>query len=127
MSNEKLRQVYAQAASALTLQPNSGISDEQLEALVDEIAGLNWVCLVPAKWIELYEKLPDCKLIGSSHEPPLPLILGAWSETSDTEKKKRFLVHLKWARDKSALDAVLNYLKALGDDAWLRTGENHEN
>ena len=100
------------------------MNDQQIEALIDEIAGPYWVCPVPMKWNDLYEKLPDTKRVGAAYEPPIPLILQAWSHTSDSEKKERFMVHLKWARDKSALDVVLNYLKALGDDAWLRTGEN---
>ena len=97
------------------------MNDQQIEALIDEIAGPDWVCPT-SKWADLYNKLPDTKRVGAGYEPPIPLILQAWAHTSDSEKKERFMVHLRWARDKSVLDDILEYLKEFDESEWLRMG-----
>ena len=97
--------------------------DKNLETIINEIAGPNWVCPKPPDWNELYDMLPDRKRVGAGSEPPVPLILSAWWHTSDTEKKQRFLIHLRWARDKSVLDKILSYLKELDKGDWIRMGE----
>ncbi len=94
------------------------LNDQQIEALIDEIAGPDWVCPMPMKWNDLYEKLPDTE----RKQVPIPLILTGWWCTGSSEKKERFMVHLRWARDKSVLDDILEYLKELDETEWLRMG-----
>jgi hypothetical protein len=52
----------------------------------------------PQKWNELWELLPDRRRQGAGWEPPLPLILAAWHDSSDAEKRERLRLHLRWAR-----------------------------
>ena len=99
------------------------MSDQHLEDIINEIAGPNWVCPKPPNWNEMYKMLPDIKRVGSGYEPPLPLILQAWGHTSDIEKKHRFLVHLEWAREKSVLDEIIQYLNTVEKSDWIRMGE----
>ncbi len=94
------------------------MNDQQIEALIDEIAGPDWVCPMPMKWNDLYEKLPDTE----RKQVPIPLVLTGWWYTGSDEKKERFMVHLRWARDKSVLDDILEYLKKLDETEWLRGG-----
>jgi hypothetical protein len=89
---------------------------------VDEvlaIATLNGrVCPQPQQWNALWELLPGRKRSGSGWEPPLPLILAAWWETSDQAKRERLASHIQYAAENGALDAVAKYLSSLTDEQW---------
>ena len=102
------------------------MNDQQIEALIDEIAGPGWVCPMPMKWNDLYNKLNFINNYVLSYpetkQVPIPLILTGWWCTGSSEKKERFMVHLRWARDKSVLDDILEYLKKLDETEWLRGG-----
>lgn len=52
------------------------------------------------------------------HEPPPPLILAAWRNTSDEEKHERFLTHLRWAEQHGALDLITEHLASLHAEEW---------
>jgi len=41
--------------------------------------------------------------VGVGWEPSLPLILAAWWEASDKDKRTRVHSHLRWASDHGAL------------------------
>lgn len=91
---------------------------EQLEQLLSLARAERRVCPMPQKWNELWELLPERKRAGGGWEPPLPLILGAWWHSSDSEKQKRFLSHICWAADHGALSAVAAFLNSLGPEHW---------
>jgi hypothetical protein len=76
------------------------------------------VCPLPAHWNELWEMLPNRKRIGAGWEPPLPLILAVWNETSDSEKRERFFYHIKYADQHGALLHVADYLHSLQVCDW---------
>jgi len=76
------------------------------------------VCPLPTHWNELWEMLPDRKRIGVGWEPPLPLILAAWHETSDPEKRERFFYHIKYADQHGALLRVADFLHSLQMHDW---------
>jgi hypothetical protein len=76
------------------------------------------VCPQPTLWNRLWELLPDRRRVGGSWEPPPPLILGAWSETSDSAKRDRFQFHLDWAYEHGAIDAVANLLSSMKPEDW---------
>ena len=92
------------------------MSVHNLEAMIDNIAGSGWVCLQPMRWNELYELLPQKTRVGVGWEPPAPLILGAWWDTTHTAKKQRFLEHLEWAHSHGAIDCVMAFLKTFGQE-----------
>jgi hypothetical protein len=92
--------------------------DKQLEQLLSSAQEGKRVCPVPQKWNELWELLPQRRQFGAGWEPPLPLILGAWWHTSDTEKQSRFLSHIRWAADHGALNAVSAFINSLEPEHW---------
>ena len=81
------------------------------------------VCPMPQRWNELWEMLPDRKRIGNGWHPSLPLILAAWWETSDTEKRERFITHLRYASEHGVLDQVSSFLSALTFEQWHHEGD----
>lgn len=81
------------------------------------------VCPQPQKWNELWEMLPDKKRKGLGWEPPTPLILAAWWETTDAQKRERLEQHIKYAAEKGALEKVEAYLRALSLTDWVHEGE----
>jgi len=83
----------------------------------------NRVCPLPDYWMKLYEMLPGKKRKGSGWEPSLPLILGAWWETSSIEKIIRLSEHIEWAEKLNVLDKVSNFLYSLSEDQWFHIGD----
>ena len=81
------------------------------------------VCPQPQQWNKLWEMLPDRKRKGAGWIPPLPLILAAWWETSDQQKRERLECHIQYASDKEKLEQVRHFLENLLKDEWLYEGE----
>lgn len=105
--------------SRLPEKDNMITLDERLIALLEYVRADNRVCPNPPEWHKLWELLPDKKLLDSGWDPPLPLILGAWSlpaflKTSLLEK------HIRYAAEHSALEEVDLYLRGLSDEQWFR-------
>jgi hypothetical protein len=76
------------------------------------------VCPQPMLWNRLWELLPDRRRVGEGWEPPLPLILAAWWEPSDNEKRSRFHSHLRWASEYGAIKPVANLISNMNPDDW---------
>lgn len=91
-----------------------------VEEVLNSVASSGRVCPQPQQWDYLWQLLPGRKHSGTTWDPPPPLILGAWWESSDAAKRERFVHHLKYARDHGALEAVASYLVGLRDDQWHR-------
>lgn len=89
---------------------------------VDEVLAIatqqGRVCPQPPQWSALWEMLPGRKRSGSGWQPPAPLILAAWWEASDQEKRERLASHIRYAAENGALDAVAKYLSSLTDEQW---------
>lgn len=81
------------------------------------------VCPQPQKWNQLYELLPGRVRSESGWNPPLPLVLGAWWETSDKEKAARLEAHLMWAHERGALEDSHAFLHSLSERDWHHAGE----
>ena len=96
---------------------------ETLGSIWEYCTSNNRVCPMPMKWNDLYQMLHDTKQIGAGYEPSIPLILGAWGNTSDNEKQERLKIHIKWAKDHDQLDEIGNYLRALKEEDWAHFGE----
>jgi hypothetical protein len=62
--------------------------------------------------------LPEKRRKGIGFEPALPLILAAWWEASDSEKKERLKVHIQWANGHGALAEVDKFLQSLPEGDW---------
>ncbi len=76
------------------------------------------ICPQPLRWNELWGLLPGRHRVGNGWEPPLPLILAAWNQTSDEEKSLRFLLHLQWAEKHEALISAISFLESLSPADW---------
>jgi hypothetical protein len=96
------------------------MSIEELSALCTENGR---ICPQPQRWNELYKLLPNTNQVGAGWAPPLPLIQGGWWHSSDSEKQQRLAVHIRWAAEHGALDAVAAYLASLKEDDWYHTAE----
>lgn len=90
----------------------------KLEALLAYVQEDGRVCPQPPQWKKLWEMLPGKKRDGSGWHPPLPLILGAWWDTSHLEKMLRLREHIEYAASHGALDNVDDYLRRLLADQW---------
>lgn len=89
-----------------------------------EFCALNQrVCLMPMRWNDLYKMLPATRRVGVGYEPAAPLILAAWWEASDEQKKGRFETHIRWAHRHSALDTIADFLRSLPENEWHHAGE----
>jgi hypothetical protein len=62
--------------------------------------------------------LPETRRKGIGFEPAAPLILAAWWEASDNEKKERLGLHIRWANDHGALAAIDKFLRSLPESEW---------
>jgi hypothetical protein len=94
-----------------------------LEQLIAYCRENGRVCPVPQQWNRLYEMLPDKTARGAGWNPPAPLILAAWWETSDDEKQVRLELHLRWAAEDHALDRVEAFIRSLTESEWYHRGD----
>jgi len=78
----------------------------------------DYVCPLPNYWQALWELLPNRHRNGSGWIPSAPLILAAWWNTSNMEKRERLVLHLNWAKEHGVLAQVEQYLNNLKPDQW---------
>ena len=84
----------------------------------------NRVVPQPQKWNELYGRLKNTRRKpGGGFDPPLPLILAAWWESSDFDKRNRLRDHLRWAIEQNQVDEILIFLQSLKESDWVHEGE----
>jgi hypothetical protein len=98
-----------------------GVRVEDLEDLISYCEEGGWVCPMSQRWNELWKMLPDRRRSGSGWVPPL--ILAAWDEPSDNEKRPQLREHLAWASEKGVLEEVGAFPRGLAEDAWHHEGE----
>lgn len=80
--------------------------------------------IIPTDWNQLWQMLLDKKQKPSGGwEPPLPLILVTWDNTTPTEKQSRFKEHVQWAADHQQINEIGSYLRSLSEDQWYHKGE----
>jgi len=89
-----------------------------IEELMAEASKDGRVCPQPIIWNRLWALLPDRRRIGTRWEPPPPLILAAWWETSDGDKRDRFHSHLRWASEHGAIEPIANLLSNMKPEDW---------
>jgi len=69
-------------------------------------------------WNRLWELLPNRRRLGLGWEPPLPLILAAWWESSDSDKRNRFHFHLRWTSDHGSTEPVADRRADMKAEDW---------
>ena len=102
---------------------NPRMTDMRLAALVAYVQADRRVCPMPALWNQLWEMLPERRRVGAAWEPPLPLILGAWSIASPREKRQRLVEHIEYSAQHGALEEVDRFLRELASEDWLYEAE----
>jgi hypothetical protein len=81
------------------------------------------VCPKPSSWARLFELLPNKRSDAYGSIPAAPLLLSAWSESSDVQKVLRLREHLEWADRHAGLPAVHAFLLKLPESEWHHVGE----
>jgi hypothetical protein len=94
-----------------------------LEELIDYCKDKERICPQPQLWNEMWNKLKDKKQIGAGWNPPLPLILAAWYDSSPNSKQFRLIQHLTWADSHGQLKEIANFLTSLNEDQWFHIND----
>lgn len=82
-----------------------------------EITKNNRVCPNPNLWNDLHILATASDFNG--HTPPsLPLILGAWWDTSDSDKSKRLKELIDWCYVASVSDIAWTFIQSLDESEW---------
>ncbi len=76
------------------------------------------VCPLPAGWNALWESLRVGHRDEERAKAPPPLILAAWFESSDLQKRDRFEEHFRWAEKSGTLEKAADFLRSLSDADW---------
>lgn len=92
----------------------------RLQELIDYSVSNNRVCPMPDKWHRLWKLLVKD---GDKSILSLPLILGAWYETSDEEKRIRLHEHLLYSEKVGMLDEAELFLHQLNETHWYHSGD----
>ena len=100
------------------------IEASKFESLWDYCTSNNRLVPMPQQWNELYKMLRNTHQKPSGGwEPPLPLILAAWQQSTPAEKQLRFKGHLKWADEQNQLELIEAFLSSLPETNWCHFGE----
>ena len=92
--------------------------DAKLESLLTYCQQSDRICPTEHAWTELWEVLPEGTHNDAHWQPPRPLVLGAWWNSSDRDKRLRLQEQIHWAADHGALDAVDAFLRRLPEADW---------
>ena len=84
----------------------------QLEDLEQFCRSEGRVCPLPVYWVRLWEMIAKA---SPDKEPPLPLILAAWNETTHLDKMVRLVEQLHFAEQNGALGEANEYLRSVSD------------
>ena len=96
----------------------------RLKSLIEYVQSEGRVCPMPTLWNELWKILPDSwQKDTGGWEPPLPLILAAWYDTSVNDKRERLKLHIEYAVKKGVLDKIDKFLRELKPDQWAYDNE----
>ena len=99
----------------------------QLLELFEYCQSGNKICPSPQHWNKIYHNYSwHTDRHKFTKYPPLktPLILGAWN-TSDLEKRQRFLTQIYWCYKNYFMGSIYNSVIKLADNDW-HTGYYHE-
>jgi hypothetical protein len=94
-------------------------SDYNLIEVLDRIYLNDFCCPMPPKWAELSNHV--CEPLDHTRPParyPPSLILAAWSESSDVEKRQRLFEQLLFAYRHGTIGQARDYLMSLDGNDW---------
>lgn len=88
-----------------------------------EARRFNRVCPRPDAWQRLYDLIPGKIESGPLRQPNPPLVGDAWNVTSAMPKRMCLRDQVEWAEHHGALEAVMQFLKALPEDQWYHVDD----
>ena len=97
----------------------------QLKDLMDFCTWNNRVCPHPLEWDRLWRILRDHKQEHARWNPPRPLILAAWWETTVREKRECLQQHIRWAYEHELFDTVNRFIRTLTEDQWFHKSKSN--
>ena len=80
------------------------------------------ICPQPTIWNRLHTLAIEADF-NQRPSPKLPLILGAWWDTSDTDKATRFKELCEWCHIIDVSDVVWTFLSSLDESEWHHANE----
>lgn len=90
------------------------------DELLSYVFSNNRCCPRESRWHELWEMLPK----ENGVNPPPPLILNGWLYSSGIEKMMCTRIHIEYADQHGAIDAVDAFLRSLPEEDWLHFGDS---
>ncbi len=87
------------------------------DEFIFEITKNNRICPIPKFWNDLYSIVIDSDF-NEHQSPSLPLILGAWWDTSDSDKSERLKDLINWCFKANVADVAWAYISQLKDSEW---------
>ena len=96
----------------------------QLKDLLEFCRKNGRVCPHPVEWDRLWRILRDRRPKQSRWNPPRPLILATWWETTIPEKRECLKQHIRWAYEHEIFDTVNSFIRALSEDQWFHASKN---
>jgi hypothetical protein len=94
------------------------MKSKQLQRLLCYIREEGRICPQQNKWHEMWEMLPDKRRLSKGWDPPLPLILWDWDNTTNRQKMLRLKVQIQYAAEKGVIDDIEKFLRNLKRAEW---------
>ena len=104
--------------------PSSAMPDGELESLLGYVRSNKRVCPKPDIWNRFWQTLPNRRQLPSGGwEPAVPLILGGWWYSTDSDKRDRLEDHIRWAASQGVLGTASATLRGLAEADWHHQGD----
>ena len=95
--------------------------ESKLEDLLDICTRNDRVCPHPPEWARLWEIIVGHKQEGVRWNPPRPMILALWWDTTAAEKRACLEQHLRWAHEHGLLEKIDIFIRNLSEDHWYHS------
>jgi len=92
--------------------------EKALDALLAFVRDEARVCPRPMEWQAFWKSPPNVRAIPGGWEPPAPLVLAGWWDSSNEDRAQRLEEHIRWAVEHNAFVAADQYLRRLPVKAW---------
>jgi len=96
----------------------------ELESIIAYCHAEGRVCPLPKSWDRLWRILTSRRRGDETKSPPMPLILSAWWDTTDEQKRDCLIRQLTWASDHGVLDRADEFLFQLPESEWHLEGRS---
>lgn len=102
---------------------SAATTEKDLRELLAYVRADGRVCPKPVYWDKLFRLLPNRQHTSAGYVPPNPLILGGWWASTDSDKRERLAVHIRWASEHGVLSEISSFIMSLSPDQWHHVGQ----